>query len=207
VDTDYLKWRPHPWHGLDTGPQPPSWVNVFVEITPFDHIKYEVDKRSGYLRIDRPQYSSSRPPTVYGFIPRTLAGRGVGNLMPGALCGDDDPLDICVVSSHPISQSQILLNARVIGGIPMLDANTADDKIIGVLVGDAAWGELSDVSQLPEAIVDQLVHYFSTYKRIRRPDQSVSIGNVYGREHAETVISAAIADYADRYGGDPSAAD
>ncbi|MGH7926637.1 MAG: inorganic pyrophosphatase, partial [Candidatus Binatia bacterium] len=196
MDTDYLKWRPHPWHGLDTGPEPPSVVNVFVEITPFDHIKYEVDKHSGYLQIDRPQYSSSRPPTVYGFIPRTLAGPKVGSLMEGASSGDDDPLDICVVSTHAITQSQILLRARAVGGIPMLDAGTADDKIIAVLMGDAVWAEVTDVSQLPSSIIDQLVHYFSTYKRMRRPDHAVLLGGVYGREQAEIVISAAMADYA-----------
>jgi inorganic pyrophosphatase len=200
MDTHYLNWRPHPWHGLDTGPQPPSVVSVFVEITPFDHIKYEVDKHSGYLKIDRPQYSSSRPPTVYGFLPRTLAGLKVGQLMDGASSGDDDPLDICVISTHAITQSQILLTARVVGGIPMLDAGTADDKIIGVLLGDAAWCEVIDVSELPVAIVDQLVHYFSTYKRVSRPDHAVAIGSVYGREHAEKVISAAMADYAQRFG-------
>jgi inorganic pyrophosphatase len=205
MSNEYLSSRPHPWHGLATGPDVPSVVTVFVEITSFDHIKYEVDKHSGYLRVDRPQYSSSRPPTVYGFIPRTLSGPGVGKLMPGAQSGDDDPLDICVVSSHPISQSQILLSARVVGGIPMLDAHTADDKVIGVLVGDGAWGNVSDVQQLPASIIDQLVHYFSHYKGIGRPDNPVSIGPVYGREQAESVVSAAMADYTQRYGGVPVA--
>jgi inorganic pyrophosphatase len=200
MSLDYLKYRPHPWHGLDTGPSPPSLVTVFVEITPFDHIKYEVDKHSGFLKVDRPQYSSSRPPTVYGFVPRTLAGERVGRLMEGARSGDDDPLDVCVISSHPISQSQILLTARVVGGIPMLDADTADDKMIGVLVGDGAWSEVTDVIQLPGSIVDQLVHYFSTYKRVRRPDNAVSVGSVYGHEHAEIVVAAAMSDYVEKYG-------
>ena len=202
---EYLKYRPHPWHGLDTGPRPPSLVTVFVEITSFDHIKYEVDKHTGYLKVDRPQYSSSRPPTVYGFVPRTLAGPRVGKLMQGAVSGDDDPLDVCVVSSHPISQSQILLTARVVGGLPMLDSNQADDKMVAVLVGDGAWGEVTELAQLPASIIDQLVHYFSTYKRIRRPDNPASIGTVYGREHAETVVSAAMADYVERFGDHPIA--
>ena len=197
---EYLKWRPHPWHGLDSGPQPPSLVSVFVEITPFDHIKYEVDKHSGYLKVDRPQYSSSRPPTVYGFIPRTLAGAKVGKLMPGASSGDNGPLDICVVSSHPISQSQIILTARVIGGLAVIDSNAADDKIIGVLEGDAVFGSVRDVDKLPKSITEQLAHYFSTYKRIRLPDAHVAVGSVYGREHAETVVSAAMADYSEKFG-------
>lgn len=199
-----MKWRPHPWHGLAAGPQAPSVVTVFVEITPFDHIKYEVDKFSGYLKVDRPQYSSARPPTVYGFIPQTLSGPNVGALMQGAASGDGDPMDICVVSSHPITQSQIILIARVIGGIPMLDAHTADDKIIGVLVGDGAWGEVAEVSELPASIIEQLVHYFSTYKRVHRPDTAVSVGTVYGRVHAERVVSAALSDYTQTYGKDSS---
>lgn len=197
---NYLQWRPHPWHGIETGPRPPSLITVFVEITPFDHIKYELDKHSGILKIDRPQYTSSRPPTVYGCIPRTLSGAQVATLMTGATDGDGDPLDVCVVSSHPINQSQVILTARVVGGIPMLDDNAADDKIVGVLVGDAAWSAVADIDQLPHAIVEQLVHYFSSYKRIRNPTHSYSIGAVYGHEHAEAVVAAAMRDYVDSYG-------
>lgn len=197
---DYLKSRPHPWHGLAPGPNPPSLLTVFVEITPFDHIKYEVDKHSGYLKVDRPQYSSSRPPTVYGFVPRTVAGPRVGRLMEGAADGDDDPLDICVVSSHPISESQILLTARVVGGVPMLDAGAADDKMIAVLAGDGAWGAVTDVEQLPPSITDTLLHYFSTYKKVGRPGNPVSVGAVYGREHAELVVTASMQDYVEKYG-------
>jgi inorganic pyrophosphatase len=167
---------------------------VFVEITPFNHIKYEVDKHSGFLKVDRPQLSSSRPPSIYGFIPKTLAGPKVCNLMEGASKGDDDPLDICVVSTHSISQCQVLLSARVVGGIPMLDEGEADDKIIAVLQGDGVWGDVSDVSQLPNSVVDQLVHYFETYKA-----KPVSLGKVYGHEHAEKVIAASMDDYAAEY--------
>jgi inorganic pyrophosphatase len=184
---------------LETGPNPPSLVTVFVEIITFDHIKYEVDKHSGFLKVDRPQLSSSRPPTVYGFVPRTLSGSGVGGLMEGAVAGDDDPLDICVVSRHPISQSQILPTAGGGGGVPMLDSHAADDKLIAVLVGDGAWVEVTDVTQLPTSILDQLVHYFSTYKRVRRPDNPVSVGSVCRRHQAERVVSAAMSDYAEKY--------
>lgn len=195
MSKNYLKWRPHPWHGLQTGPTPPSVVSVFVEITPFNHIKYEVDKHSGFLKVDRPQLSSSRPPSVYGFIPQTLAGPQVCKLMTGASRGDQDPVDICVLSTHSISQSQVLLTAQVVGGIPMLDDGEADDKIIGVLQGDGVWGDVTDVSQMPLTVVDQLVHYFNTYK-----NKPVSLGEVYGREHAEQVITASMKDYADEFG-------
>ena len=135
----FYKWRPHPWHGLEVGPKPPEIVHVFVEITPFDKIKYEVDKETGYLRVDRPQRTSSEPPNLYGFIPRTYCGDAVSKLMKGAKKGDGDPLDICVVSERPITKSEVILNARVIGGIPMIDNGEADDKIVAVLDKDNIW--------------------------------------------------------------------
>src|SRR5688500_20294516 len=96
----YAEWRPHPWHGLEAGRELPFWVNAYIEITPFDLIKYEVDKPSGYLRVDRPQRTSSQPPALYGFIPRTYCGDAVARLCPGAARGDGDPLDICVLSER-----------------------------------------------------------------------------------------------------------
>lgn len=101
-------WRPHPWHGLDPGPEPPGLVNVFVEITPFDLVKYEVDKASGYMRVDSAQRTSSLPPTIYGFIPQTYAGPTVATLMPNATRGDLDPLDICVLSERRITRGEVL---------------------------------------------------------------------------------------------------
>jgi hypothetical protein len=87
-------FRPHPWHGLEAGPEPPEILNVFVEITPFDLVKYEVDKESGYLHVDCLQRSSSQPPALYGFVPRTYCGRRVQQLSPKSLRGDGDPLAI-----------------------------------------------------------------------------------------------------------------
>jgi len=187
--------RPHPWHGLDPGPSPPSMVNVFVEITPFDLVKYEVDKASGYLKVDRAQRTSSLPPSIYGFIPQTYAGPGVAALMPGALRGDLDPLDICVLSERPITRAEVLLRAKVVGGLPMLDAGEADDKIIAVLRDDPVYGDIAEIQDVPVALVDRLIHYFATYKLPRSGKQPVSVGEPYDRAHAEAVILASIADY------------
>jgi len=195
VDTTFSKWRPHPWHGLSPGPSPPSLVNVFVEITPFDLVKYEVDKASGYLKVDRAQRTSSLPPSIYGFIPQTYAGPAVAALMPGASGGDLDPLDICVLSERPINRAEVLLHARVVGGLPMLDGGEADDKILAVLRDDPVYGDIAEVEELPGALVDRLLHYFSTYKRPRSGTDQVSVGDPYRRAHAEAVILAAIADY------------
>src|SRR5687768_3523207 len=86
----FYRWRPHPWHGLEVGPDPPWLVTAYIEITPFDAVKYEVDKSTGYIRVDRPQSGAAQPPTLYGFIPRTLCGERVAQLSPGSSRGDSD---------------------------------------------------------------------------------------------------------------------
>jgi len=170
-------------------------LNVFVEITPFDVMKYEVDKESGYLRVDRVQRTSSLPPAIYGFVPRTLAGARVAALMDGAERGDDDPIDVCVLSEQPISRSEVVLQARLVGGIPMLDHAEADDKLLTVLVDDPLLGHIRELEEIPQVIVERLLHYFSTYKLHRGAPANVTVGPPYGRRRAESVVSAALEDY------------
>jgi inorganic pyrophosphatase len=196
----FYRWRPHPWHGLAVGPHPPNLVHAYIEITPFDVVKYEVDKTTGYMCVDRPQRSSSLPPTLYGFIPRTYCGQRVAALMPNATRGDYDPLDICVISERPITRAEVILRARVVGGLPMCDGGEADDKIISVLENDTFWSHVEDISDLPALLVERLRHYFSTYKLIPGDVSQVSIDTVYGRAHAEKVIEAAMADYEEAHG-------
>jgi inorganic pyrophosphatase len=196
----FYRWRPHPWHGLEIGPNPPSVVNAYIELTPFDRVKYELDKKTGYLQVDRPNRTSSFCPTLYGFIPKTYCGERVKAMMPGAKQGDHDPLDICVISERPINVSEVILKARIVGGLPMLDNNEADDKIIAVLEADAMWEQAQDISELPKVMVDRLRHYFSTYKMLSPGDATVKIAEPYGREHAEKVVEAALADYVEAYG-------
>jgi inorganic pyrophosphatase len=195
----HAKWRPHPWHGLEIGEDPPRVVCAYIEITPFDLVKYEVDKPSGYLRVDRPQRTSSSPPTLYGFIPRTYCAARVAALSPDSNRGDGDPLDICVVSERPIDKSEIILQARVVGGFRMVDAGEADDKIIGVLKSDAIWGEASRLADLPPALIERLRHYFLTYKLVPGQPARVSIEETYDASTAQEVVLASIADYADEY--------
>jgi inorganic pyrophosphatase len=196
----FLQWRPHPWHGLETGSEAPQIVNAYIEITPFDLMKYEVDKATGYLRVDRPQRSSSQPPSLYGFIPRTYCAERVRGLAPAAARGDGDPLDICVLSERPINRSEILLRARVIGGLQMIDHGEADDKIIAVLVGDFMWGSAAGIGDVPRVLVERLVHYFTTYKLVPGEAQEVKIDEIYDAGHAHEVIRAAMADYAQHFG-------
>jgi inorganic pyrophosphatase len=194
------QWRAHPWHGLDPGPGAPQVVTCFIEMTPFDLIKYEIDKENGYLRVDRPQRSSAVLPALYGFIPQTFCAERVADLSPMATGGDGDPLDICVISERPIQKSEILLTARVVGGLQMVDDSEADDKIVAILSNDDVYGDARDITDIPPAMIDRLHHYFSTYKLERGKDISVSIEQVYGAEHALQVVQAAQADYAHHYG-------
>jgi len=198
-DTSFHRFRPHPWHGLSVGKDAPSLVHAFIEITPFDMVKYEIDKESGFLRVDRPQRTSSLPPALYGFVPRTYCGKRVSALMDGAEIGDHDPLDICVISERPINRAETLLNARVVGGLPMLDDGEADDKIIAILDCDHQWGHLKDLSELPQVLVERLHHYFMTYKLMPGQPSTVSIGEPYGHEHAELVVNASMEDYLEAF--------
>jgi inorganic pyrophosphatase len=192
-------FRPHPWHGLEVGPEPPQVLNAFIEITPFDLMKYEVDKVSGYLRIDRPQRSSAQHPTLYGFVPRTYCDDRVRRLAPGAKRGDGDPLDICVLSERAIARNEIIVQSRVIGGLQMIDRGEADDKIISVLENDYVWGAARTVSDVPAVLVERLQHYFLTYKLVpgRRPQEFIT--KVYGRDHALKVVRAAMRDYEENF--------
>ena len=197
----FYRWRPHPWHGLEVGPAAPAVVTAYIEITPFDGVKYELDKTTGYTRVDRPQRSSSHPPTLYGFVPRTYCGARVCALSgPEATRGDGDPLDICVVSERPITRADITLSARVVGGLQMVDGGEADDKIVAVLTGDLFWGDVEEIGDLPSKLVERLTHYFSTYKLVPGRASSASVARTYGREHAHDVIRASMDDYADEYG-------
>lgn len=191
----YYTWRPHPWHGLEIGEEPPRIVTAYIEITPFTNVKYEVDKKTGYLRVDRPQPSSSLPPSLYGLIPRTYCAKRVAALSPTSRKGDGDPLDICVITERPINYSEIILTARVVGGIKMVDNGEADDKIIAILDNDMFWKHVNDVSELPSVLTERLRHYFATYKLIPGENKRVKIENIYDYRHACKVIKASMDDY------------
>ena len=199
--SSYSRWRPHPWHGLEPGANAPRVVNAYIEITPFDLMKYEVDKASGYLRVDRPQRTSSQPPSLYGFIPQTYCGERVRRLAEDCERGDGDPLDICVISERPINHSEVLLRARVVGGLKIIDRGEADDKIIAVLEGDYVWGEAQEIGDLPAALLERIEHYFATYKLVPDEPPKLRVSGRYGYAAAAEVIRAAIDDYAEMFGG------
>ena len=196
----FYRWRPHPWHGLEAGEDLPGTVNAYIEMTPFDAVKYEVDKATGYLRVDRPQLTSSMTPTLYGFIPQTYCSTRVQALSPNSKVGDKDPLDICVITERPINRGEVILKARVIGGLQMIDNGEADDKIIAILDNDQFWENVNDVAEIPPALLERLRHYFETYKLVPGQPSDVTIENIYDRKHAFAVIEAAMEDYTEEYG-------
>ncbi|MCB9201719.1 MAG: inorganic pyrophosphatase [Flavobacteriales bacterium] len=198
-------YKAHPWHGISPGDDCPNEITAFIEIVPSDTIKYEIEKKSGYLKIDRPQKYSNIVPALYGFIPQTYCDEKVADLArsigaQNVESGDDDPLDILVLTSHNVSHANILLHAIPIGGFCMIDKGEADDKIVAVLVDDQVYGKITDISELPTAVVHRLKHYFLTYKS--HPDENsgknlVSIDKTYGAEHAKKVILTSMEDYKD----------
>ncbi|WP_128548531.1 inorganic pyrophosphatase [Larkinella soli] len=194
------QFKAHPWHGIPIGENAPDTVTAFIEIVPTDTVKYEVDKDTGYLKIDRPQKYSNIVPALYGFIPQTYCDEEVASLARERSGreiekGDGDPIDICVLSEHAITHGNIILQAIPIGGFRLLDKGEADDKIIAILKGDAMYQNYKDLHQLPDSVVQRMKHYFLTYKNLPGEPMTCEIVNVYGREEAHEVIRRSVEDY------------
>ncbi|WP_420150251.1 inorganic pyrophosphatase [Spirosoma sp.] len=193
-------FKAHPWHGIPIGNSAPEQVTAFIEIVPTDTMKYEIDKTTGYLKIDRPQQYSNVLPALYGFVPQTYCGEQIARLATeksGKTIekGDGDPLDICVLTEREITHGDIILQAIPIGGFRLIDKGEADDKIIAVLKGDAMYGQFTELGQLPEAVVKRLRHYFLTYKTLPEEPAVMELASIYGQHEAWEVIQASINDY------------
>jgi inorganic pyrophosphatase len=144
----------HPWHGVPVGKQAPRIVNAIIEIPQGSRAKYEIDKESGLLRLDRIIYSSFYYPCNYGFIPQTYGG-------------DKDPLDILVITSQPV-QALCLMDAKVVGVMQMVDCGDADDKIISVAAHDPGVNHYNNIEELPKHFFDELRHFFEEYKKLEK---------------------------------------
>ena len=203
-----LLFQAHPWHGVSPGDNAPAELNAYIEIVPTDPVKYELDKSSGHLRVDRPQRFSSMCPTLYGFVPQTFCGEEVGALCAertglSGIEGDGDPMDVCVLTEKAFAHGSFFLHARPIGGFRMIDGQQADDKIIAVLTSDVAYGHIEDIGGCPKGLVDRLKHYFLTYKQLPgEAPRRVEIASVYDRAEAFEVIERSLRDYRQRF-GDP----
>jgi inorganic pyrophosphatase len=203
---NFMQYKSHPWHGISFGENFPEVLTAFIEIVPADTVKYEIDKASGWLKVDRPQLFSNVVPALYGFIPQTLCDVEVGKFCVTKtgkqnIIGDQDPMDILVLEEKNIENGGILVQAIPIGGLRMIDRNEADDKIIAVMKGDAIYGNYTDLGQLSEAIINRIKHYFLTYKDMPggAEKRKVEIAAVYGREEALEVIKYSMQDYQNRF--------
>jgi inorganic pyrophosphatase len=170
----------HPWHDLPNNPDTAhEAVNVVIEIPRGSKVKYELDKPTGMLRVDRILYSSVHYPANYGFVPRTY-------------CGDGDPLDILVLGFEPVVPLAMLM-ARPIGVMHMEDEGESDDKIIGVHVHDPAFADITDVSQVPKHTFTEIKRFFEDYKVLE--NKKVKVEEFSGHEAAVEVVREALALY------------
>lgn len=173
----------HPWHGLDPGNRAPEIVDCVIEVPRGSHNKYELDKATGLLRLDRVLHSAVFYPANYGFIPRTY-------------CDDRDPLDILVLGQEPVVP-MCILTARPIGVMQMVDQNEEDDKIIAIHEHDPAVTHYRDISMLPEHTLNELQRFFEDYKALER--KKVRIERFKGRVDAIEIIAQAMRLYDDSY--------
>lgn len=173
----------NPWHSVSYGENAPEFVNAIIEIPRNSRAKYELDKETGLLKLDRVLYSSTYYPANYGFIPRTY-------------CDDNDPLDILVLSQIDM-QPLCLVEAKVIGVMRMLDQGEADDKIIAVSAHDMSVKHINDIDELPPHFVKELQHFFEEYKRLE--EKVVKIEEFQGARLAKKIIGHAIKDYETKF--------
>lgn len=173
----------HPWHGASHGPKAPATVNALIEIPQGSRSKYEVDKETGLLKLDRVIYSSFQYPVNYGFIPQTL---GL----------DNDPLDILVLCSQSI-HSLCLVEANVIGNMQMIDSGQEDDKIIAVAAKDPSVNHYKRIEELPQHFLLELKNFFEQYKVLE--NKKVEIDTFQDQSIAYKIIRDSIALYKEHY--------
>lgn len=174
----------NPWHNVSPGSNTPAFVNGIIEIPQNTRAKYELDKTTGLLKLDRVLYSSMYYPANYGFIPRTY-------------CDDHDPLDILILSQITI-QPMCIVEAKVIGVMRMLDGDEMDDKIISVAANDMSVNHFNDVSELPEHFMKELQNFFEDYKKLE--NKKVVVEEFQNRELAQQIVTQSIVDYQNKFG-------
>lgn len=170
----------HPWHDLPVDPDRiEEGFSAFIEIPRGSKVKYELDKPTGMLRVDRVLYSAVHYPANYGFIPRSY-------------CDDGDPLDVLVLGNEPVVPTSIMF-ARAIGVMHMEDSGRRDDKIVAVHVHDPAWVEVQDVDQLPSHVMREIQRFFEDYKVLEQ--KAVLVSHIQGRDEALRIVRDALALY------------
>ncbi len=173
----------HPWHGASFGDKSPETVNALIEIPQGSRCKYEIDKKTGLLKLDRIIYSSFHYPVNYGFIPQTLGE-------------DSDPLDILVMCSESI-QALCLVEATVIGNMQMIDSGEKDDKIIAVATKDPSVNHIKNIDELPPHFFAVLKNYFEQYKVLE--NKKVAIDEFQDKQTAYNIINESISRYKGKF--------
>jgi inorganic pyrophosphatase len=173
----------HPWHDVSIGDEAPDEFNIVIEVSKGSKVKYEIDKETGLLKVDRILYSSVVYPENYGFIPQTLAD-------------DDDPLDVLVLMQQPVLPLSIL-KVRPIGLLPMVDEGENDENIICVHVDDPVYKGYSNVNEFPEHQLSEMQQFFMEYKKLE--EKEVSVGDVSGPEDAVEYIRRSIEQYKEHF--------
>ncbi len=171
----------NPYHSLAPGPNPPYMVTAYIECPMRSKIKYELDKISGLLKVDRILHSAVHYPSNYGFIPQTY-------------CNDHDPLDVIVIGQEPVAPGCLMV-AKPIGGLPMRDQGKEDFKVISVHEGDPYFSSFNDVSQLSEHVLNEIRHFFSTYKELEPGKSRPEIGDFASAMETADIIRQSITDY------------
>jgi len=175
----------HPWHGISPGESAPRIVNAVIEIPQGSRAKYEIDKDTGLLKLDRVIYSSFYYPSNYGFIPQTY--------------GDDkDPLDILVITSMPV-QALCLMEAKVIGVMQMIDSGDADDKIIAVASNDPSVNHYNNIEELQKHFFDEMRHFFEEYKKLE--NKTVVVEEFGDKVKALKIVENGIKQYKETFKG------
>ena len=169
----------NPWHSVNPGSEVPNIVNAIIEIPKGCRAKYELDKESGLLKLDRVLYSSVYYPANYGFIPQSY-------------CDDHDPLDILVISQIECVP-MCIIEAKVIGVMQMIDGGEADDKIIAVAANDMSVNHINDISELPPHFIDEMRHFFEEYKKLEK--KTVVVEEFQNKAKAEEIIVKSFEDY------------
>lgn len=174
----------HPWHGVEVGDSAPEIVNCIIEIPKGSRSKYELDKKSGLLKLDRVLFSAVFYPESYGFIPQTY-------------CDDNDPLDIVLISEAPI-QPLTIVEAKVIGVMQMLDSGEADDKIIAVALNDMSVNHIDDIDQLAPHFIVELKNFFEEYKKLEK-NKEVKVQEFQNKKVAYEIIRKSIEGYKNKF--------
>ncbi|WP_157576831.1 inorganic diphosphatase [Asinibacterium sp. OR53] len=173
----------HPWHGVPPGDHAPRIINAIIEIPQGSRCKYEIDKETGLLKLDRVIFSSFHYPINYGFIPQSYGG-------------DKDPLDILVITSLPV-QPLTLMEAKVIGVMQMIDGGDADDKIIAVANTDPGVNHYNNIEELPKHFFDELRHFFEEYKKLE--NKTVVVEDFGDKAKALLIVEESISFYKETF--------